>query len=572
MYQKIILFVFIGLIGVVSLNAQKERKVSFVGGARSTLSNNTLVVKDSLPDSTTAKRNTGGYALIDLGVNIKPNKNTEIMGMFRIKNNFGGFWGAGVGFDVRQLWVKGVVANAVRYQIGDINLKQTQFTLYNHHGDQIDSLPSVFGLQRNILNYEKFYMNNNSWRMQGANVDFGFTFSKYLKEINVNAFLTRLNATNFSTIPDRLMSGVSIQLVQSDKFFVSYNGNSVFDVKGTIIDSNVFKNTINTINWKYIAEIGKNTLSVNGEFGTSNYQYSYDTLAPKLNDYFVNVFAQLNIPKYNLKATIGYLNVGPDFRSIGAQSKDINYNAVPVYYNRYTNAQQIRPLTLFDVISNDNIYNRTVSSSLATESQIFNSALPYGMATFNRIGAYAKLQFTGKRSVIAANAEYFNLSEIRGQGSAAYKNFSVVKLFTNFQVHKLLHLKNTIALQLGINSQTTNRKANEAIENVDLKMMQLNAGLRWEVFTGFEFLAGFISQSNSGFDFSSDRNSYGEVTYFNLSHYDLNQKIQALGIRYNFSEKAYLCALYQQSSYTDKLKKNADFTMNQFGIIYNITL
>ena len=103
-------------------------------------------------------------------------------------------------------------------------------------------------------------------------------------------------------------------------------------------------------------------------------------------------------------------------------------------------------------------------------------------------------------------------------------------------------------------------------------MMQLTAGLRWELFTDFEFLLGFISQSNSGFDFSSDRNSYGEVTYFNLNQYDLNQQIQAFGIRYNFSEKAYLCALYQQSIYTDNLKKNADFKMNQFGIIYNITL
>ena len=175
--KQFLLFVFIGFSTLIQ--AQTERKVSFVGGARSFLNSNTLVVTDSLPDTTTVKKNNGGYALVDFGVNIKPNKNTEILGMFRIRNDYGGFWGSGVNFDVRQLWVKGVVANALRYQLGDINLKQTPFTLYNHHADQIDSLPSVFGLQQNIVNYERFYKDNHSWRMQGADIDFGFTFQNF---------------------------------------------------------------------------------------------------------------------------------------------------------------------------------------------------------------------------------------------------------------------------------------------------------------------------------------------------------------------------------------------------------
>lgn len=130
-----------------SLFAQDQRKINFVGGARSVLTNNELTVQDSIPDTTTMKKSNGGYALIDLGVDIKPNNSTEILGMFRIKNDFGGFWGAGVQFDVRQLWVKGVIANAIRYQVGDLNLKQTAFTLYNHHADRIDSLPAIFELQ-----------------------------------------------------------------------------------------------------------------------------------------------------------------------------------------------------------------------------------------------------------------------------------------------------------------------------------------------------------------------------------------------------------------------------------------
>ena len=197
--QLLVLFLFF----VASLQAQQKKTVDFIGGARSYMSNSQLSVQDSLPDTTTLKRNTGGYALIDLGVNIRPNDKTEIMGMFRIRNEYGGFWGAGVSFDVRQLWLKGIIGNVVRYQLGDLNLKQTPFTLHNNRFQLLDSMPSVFQLQQNIISYEKFYT-NNTWRQQGANVDMGLSFNKYIQSMDVNAYITRLRATDFNAIPDRL--------------------------------------------------------------------------------------------------------------------------------------------------------------------------------------------------------------------------------------------------------------------------------------------------------------------------------------------------------------------------------
>ena len=61
--------------------AQQRRVVDFTGGARSLVTNNNLSVSDTIPDTTTVDRNSGGYALIDLGVNIRPNSTTELMGM-----------------------------------------------------------------------------------------------------------------------------------------------------------------------------------------------------------------------------------------------------------------------------------------------------------------------------------------------------------------------------------------------------------------------------------------------------------------------------------------------------------
>ena len=574
MMNKKTIFFFVLALASLQGYSQKARKLSFIGGARSSVFSNALSVSDTLADTTTAKNNYGGYTLLDLGFNIQPNKQTEIMGMFRIKNNYGGFWGSGVQFDVRQLWVKGVVGNALRYQIGDLNLRQSQFTLYNHHADQLDSMPSVFKLQQNIVSYEQFYQ-NNTWRMQGANVDFGLSFSKFLKEINFNGFVTRLNATNFANVNERLMTGGNISILQSNQFRFGYTYNSTFDLKATTANNNLFSNTIHTFDWSINHAIAQNTLKLAGEAGISNWNYTADTLAPVLNDYFVNAYAKLYLAYFNTHISVGYLNVGPDFRSIGAQSKDVNYNSPTLFFNRFTNNQQLRPITLIDMIGNENIYNRTISTSLASENEVFNDILPYGLATFNRVGAYGKLQFQSKNK-IHVQAEVYRLNEIRGQGSDALKAFSQVKLNSKIPFHTLIGLANKFEVQLGLRLQQTTRNSIYANENIDYKNLQVSLGMNYEIIPDLELLAGFVQQQNNGNSFITERNEYSEVTYFRNSNYNLTQQIAAVGLRINFSPKAYLCALLQQSSYQDQSSINnkamADFKINQFGLIYNILL
>ncbi len=565
--KNYILLLTLLLVGQLSF-AQNKRKVSFVGGARSVMSNNQLGVADTsgIADTATAKRNSGGYALIDLGVNIRPNENTEILGMFRIRNDFGGFWGAGVSFDVRQLYIKGIVANALRYQLGDLNLKQTPFTLYNHHADNVDSLPTIFRLQRNIVDYEKFYM-DNTWRMQGANVDFGLTFKDYIQEVNFTGFLTRLNATNFTSVPERLMAGGSVELKQSQHFKIGYNVNSVFDVLGTIPDSNTFNNSVHSLDAQFVTTVGGQQLEVKAELGNSHYSYRLDTLAPTLQDYFAHAYASIGLPKYHLRARLGYLNVGPEYRSIGAQSKDIDYNAQPFYYERYTNTQGIRPLGLLDVIASDQLYNRTLSSRLMPANNLFNNAMPYGLATFNRLGAYGEVSY---QKDIQATVSYHSLREIKGQGTLALRNFSILRANVTAPLHNYLDLKNTFEIQLGGKLENVNRSSVDIVDNLDFNNRQLTAGVRLEVFKDFDILGGLVLNNTKGNDFIADRNTYTEVTFFNEQQYDIRQQLQGAGIRYNFSPKVYLLGMYQQGVFTDVRKQQADYTFNQFNIIYNM--
>jgi hypothetical protein len=92
--------------------------------------------------------------MADLGLNIRPNKNMEVQGMVRVRNDYGGFWGSGVTFDIRQMYIKGVIGGVVRYQLGDINYRMTKYTLWNSDQELLQSTPTIFRQQYDVLNYD----------------------------------------------------------------------------------------------------------------------------------------------------------------------------------------------------------------------------------------------------------------------------------------------------------------------------------------------------------------------------------------------------------------------------------
>ena len=151
--------------------------------------------------------------MVDLTANIKPNSQTYINATLRVRNDYGGFWGAGVTFDLRQMYVKGVVANTVRYQLGDINYKLTPYTFYNSD-ESAFNVPGAFQVYKEMVHYDLFYQDDNTWRQQGAAADFALEFSKGVEEMQFNFFATRQNPTDFGFTSERIFYGGNITLLQ----------------------------------------------------------------------------------------------------------------------------------------------------------------------------------------------------------------------------------------------------------------------------------------------------------------------------------------------------------------------
>jgi hypothetical protein len=221
------------------------KKVVFTGAARG-LYYGDKIDHDKMEDSITIPRTNSGHTLVDLGMNIRPNRNTEIQGMVRVRNDYGGFWGSGVSFDIRQLYIKGVAGGVVRYQLGDINYKLSPYTLSNTQQEIITQGPVVFQQQTRLMNYDNFYAADSSWRQQGAAAEFGLQFSKFVRELQFHTVATRVRTTDFGSINDRLFAGYNVNLVQSNFFEVGINHVTLFDIAGTSRNLSTFHNPVTT--------------------------------------------------------------------------------------------------------------------------------------------------------------------------------------------------------------------------------------------------------------------------------------------------------------------------------------
>ena len=567
---KLSIFAIFLIFSNAALWSQNQPKFRMVGGARSVINNQEIDVKDSIADKTTPKAKTGGYSLIDLGFNIMPNKQTEILGMIRIKNQYGGFFGGGVSFDVRQLWVKGIIADVVRYQLGDINIKQTPFTLYNHNEDLIKNQGPLNQIFQDIANYESFYK-QNTWRQQGLSVDFGLNFAKGIDELNINGYLTRLNMTNFANTPERLLGGSTIDMVINPNLSVQYNISSVFDVTGTAADSNSFRNIVQTGALKYNQTLKTHLLEFKTEFGNSYNYFTTDKKSPTLYDYFYNPTLKYTNSKKRLNITVGYLNVGPYFRSPGAQSKRIDYQAVLSQFPLYRQYQNERPIHLQDILSDDRLYKTSISSKLMAYNPIINNVLPYGLATFNRKGFYILGSLKNKAENSEIQFSQYQLNEILGQGTSALKSYSMSQLQFNLSVSSILKLSKELKFTSTLLLQHTKRSGSYDFETVDLQSLQIASGLEWEFIKDFHFILGYNYLSGKGNDMISERNIYSEVIDFIKFNSQIEQSIWGTGLKFKFSKTTYLAFLYQMFHHNNKQNQFENYQMNQSNIIYNLT-
>ena len=568
MNQKILFILLVLFSGTVI----GQQKFQMNGAARGYYFANDLDIAGSL-DSITPRKANYGHTLLDLGISVFPNNNTEIIGMFRIRNELGGFWGGGVSFNVRQLTLKGVAGDVVKYEVGDIDLKMTEYTLFNFSEEGMVNEADVFSLRRDIVHYDMFYI-DNMWRMQGAKVSFGLELDKYIKGIDFKGFITRQRPTDGIAQPERLYGGGSIHIQQSENLSFGWNSVNIFDLTETIQDSIQYKNNVNTFDFLYNRNLNKNLeIGIKSEAGMSNARYiNYqDSRAPeKMNDWFYDVSFSATLLDKGITAFLGYKDVGADFLSPGAQTKRIDYSKFPGLFRQITNNAIGRNLSYTDIISGNSENAFQISEELLPYFAAYNNISPYGLATPNRRGVYLTIEKTDSVKFKNTFIRTAILSQSRGTGTIEKKNFFLIEAGTDIYLNDFLNTQKQLKLDLGIRYEKTFRSG-QAYEKSNLSSTFIDLGLSWEFADKLDLLLGAKLWTINGNAFVNERNRFNAIENFDIVEYDFVENTYAFGLQYRFNKKNILSAQYQVFDIDHKDVSLIDYGTSQFTLLYSLS-
>lgn len=550
--------------------AQKEKKFWLTGSARSMLLSDRADINDVEEDSLTAKLLNSGHTLADMDINIKPNENLYIVSTVRIRNDHGGYWGSGTSFDLRQLYMKGLIADAIRFQIGDVNYKMTDYTFFNPDSF-IDRNP-IRGLQSmtDFRDQDLFYTDDNTWRQQGAAIDFGLDFNKIIDELNFDFFTFRLRATNFGSLDDQLISGGMGELKINKNISAEGHFTSTYEIEGTGNSDAYFKNNIGSGAVNYQTQVKDWNIRARGEFGTSLWERNELIRENKIEDFFYDFSVEGKNKKETVIASIGFREVGPNFRSIAAQTQRVNWNASPEAYSRYGNDQNLRTFGMIDMYRDATIYRFNFNENLMDYNPSYGNISPYGKATPNRRMLSAQIDYADEQERFNVGAQVQTGGEVIGQGTNSLRSFMDVTLDAELMVSKLIGVEKEISVNASFWNENTSRDAEAEFDGVDFSNTMISIGVEANVYENLDLLLNWQSLNSSGNELLNRRNDLGEIIGYNVLDTEFSESIIVGGIRYRFNEKSNLHLLWNSFVFEDSKSESIPYDINSWSILYSL--
>ena len=578
-FLKIFLFSFYIFELASSSISQQNEKIWFDGLGRSFFSRDNVLSDE---DTISPNSMSSGYNLLDLNVHVNPIPNIEVFGQVRVQNQFGGFFGSGTEIDVRQLTARGTLKNKVRFSVGDIYLKQNRFTLYNYDEDLNLFGSNLHNSYKSIIDYENFYQDNR-WRLQGLQVDFSYNFDRFIRTLEFDLFTTRprgstqLNSALNTFQSDILLSGGTIYSKISKSISAELNYTILNELPNSGTQLSSVKNPV--YQFGLIHDYSTKKFNVNSKIqaGLSEKSWShkvgYDSISHHRLGMFFEYKSEISKLDSSFNLSMGYRYVDPNFRSSAAQSRRIdmvesNLNSI---YTIYSNDAVARPISIFDITSDQNIFNQNISPILMNFNPIFSNALPYGDATPNRIGLFLGGFYSHKKKYFNLNFNSSFFSEVIGQGTPRKRTFLTFSKWTKVNLNELFNQTKEFNFSLGYMNQITNREG-DSIERINLNSTHIDFEIQKELLDKVYFKFSTKRIKAIGNEYLVSRDDFDEILTFQQVNYNRIDYLHTLGIKYQFKKDVYLDVQYNLWGSEFNHANFNDFDFQRFLFIFSIKL
>jgi hypothetical protein len=561
-----LLFLFIAIIITFSINAQYP-KFEIGGLARSLSQSSHLDEKDTINNDVSQDFN----IVFDLAIKGSLNKSVNFYSELRMGSNLEVFDTSSSYLNLRRLLIFGNLNKFFSFQIGDIDLKMTPFTLWNSNQEGNINESLLFSNFRNIQNYENFN-NENYWRRQGVSL-FGNKSLSKKDTLNYKIFGTRELASNEISIPDIFIYGGDIKFY--NKYF-SFGINHIdlfTNNKGILLDTNLHNHVVSSK-----SSLKFNNINISSEFGISK-RTNHSSLSSNnkwINGEFMSFDFKTNFSKY-LIFTLNYRSVSDDFSSPGAQTKRINYAMDPNLFPLVDNSSISRDIIASDIISDitffrsASFYNRNIDYSLDAFNPIFGVSEPYGISTPNRQGISSMIEYSDSSNIFNLQGKVSFLNDLTGEGVLEKRKYFTYSLSSNIFINKLLDFEKIILINGGFNYSNSRRNHSQDlfVQNVDFNNSLFDLGFDLEIIKNLHLLYGYKSINSQGLDYLSVRDDNFTISSFYKILINTNQNVTTMGLKYDFTKKSSLILNYQKIGCYYEYSE-LSYIINQFFILAQI--
>lgn len=567
--KKIYLYCFVCFLFLPLLaQSQVKSKIWYDGNTRVMYNRDALegVLKET--DTVSTRSNGSGFTIVDLGLHFTPISDIEISSEIRLRNEFGGMWGNRSQVELRTLSAKGVVNNKIAFSVGDLYLKQTKFTLYNY--DQEFSLyePFVFKFYRDFVNYENFYQSNH-WRLQGFQTNFSYNMYNLIEQIDIDGFTARVRGLEWLGDPELLMLGGSAVFRLNNNLNIGSHYINSFEVRSSANTTVAYHNPVLNIQLSYSGVSKGIPYKALLEGGFSKRGWDGDSLAPEIRGNFIkgSIYSESAKGIFNME----FRYVDTDFRSIGAQTRRVEYNNINTTYPYYSNNYTQRKVTMLDIMSDPNIYNQSLSTSLMNYNPMYSAVSPYGDATPNRVGLIAQIQKVDITDFFSAKLQSQYFSEVIGQGTTEKRRYNKSAVYSSIDLDRILSLKNSVVIEGSMDVEMV-RRGGDDFEKIDFSSILYSGSILIELIKDLKIVAGAKIFSVDGNEFVTERDIYDQINDYENNSYDSKETVLIGGLQYHFTDEVYFTMQYNQFNILDNTNIQDEFNMGRLIFMFNMNL
>ena len=490
------------------------------------------------------------HALYDLALRGEITPKAQVYIELRLGTNLALFDTSASYAQVRRVVLSGSLLDNWSYEIGDVDVAWTPFTIWNSPSEGVVNESMLFAQWRQLQNYENFSV-TEAWRLRGARFHGGWTRGSGTK-LKSSSFISRIQESDEVFKPDVIFAGSAMEWIRN-RASLAIRAQDFATLGSTVIEGK----SSHVVGFSGEASWTCDDWTLRGEAGGS--------LATRLVEDEVQVYPAGAVRggywhlsgtfqfKEDWKARISARSVSDTYISPGAQTKRILYSQSPQVFPLLSNGQWGRALMQGDLLTartrfqQGRPWNRVIQRGLMPFDPRYGTAMPYGLATPNRRALSADLEQGKLEDFWSIRASLSILQDLTPEGSPSRRHFLNTLLSGHANLDQWWHGSRTVRLQGGWQRQRVSR-AEAALDPVNVFVNVLDAGLDWFVSETLVMSYGIKRIAAEGLDYLALRNQDFTVIGFDRVDLNVRDELHALGLTWRLNENTEATLQWQQWS------------------------